>query len=164
MKTLKFVQLIALLFLVMVTGVFWGPWLGLHRTLSVFSQAELIHIVQVLAQNLAGPMQVIMSASVLLLTIAAWLYPDKKQKEFYFNIISILLVIASVLISVLIELPIVDEMKTWTLATIPPHWEAMRDRWVFYHVIRLLIAFAGLTCFGITMLQPFRKTNKNPSI
>ena len=41
---LKAIQFMALLLLMLVTGVFWGTWFSLSRSMEVFSAAEFIHI------------------------------------------------------------------------------------------------------------------------
>ena len=71
---LHLVQFSALFLLALVTGVFWGPWLSLHRSNRVFSPAEFIHIVQTMIGNLATPMRILMPACILLLILATWLY------------------------------------------------------------------------------------------
>jgi CHASE1-domain containing sensor protein len=44
----------------------------------------------------------------------------------------------------LIEVPIVKRIRPWTVSTLPDNWQQLRDRWVSFHLIRVLGGFAGL--------------------
>ena len=155
LNILKVIQFSALFFLLLVVGVFWGPWLGLHRSIELLSSAELIHIVQLMAHNLGAPMQVLLPICILLISTSAWFYPEKKSRDFYFTITSILLIIISLLISVGIELPIVNQIKEWTESTVPSNWEAIRNHWVFFHIIRMIVALVSFGLFSAAVLKPF---------
>jgi hypothetical protein len=41
--------------------------------------------------------------------------------------------------------PIDNQIKTWTVTTIPADWKDIRDRWELYHTIR---TFLTLTCMS----------------
>ncbi len=67
-----------------------------------------------------------------------------------------LLVIVSILVTVLMELPLNKEIALWSAGGAPIHWMEVRDRWLRNHVVRtvaLVISFActvaGLTRFGL---------------
>jgi hypothetical protein len=45
---------------------------------------------------------------------------------------------------VLVLMPLVKQMKTWTVATLPHNWEEIRDRWEAYHAVRVVASVAGL--------------------
>ena len=72
-------EYLALFFLLLVVGVYWGPWLGLHRSLALFSLPELVHLAQILATNLGGSMGIILPACIVSMVAAAWLYPAKEN-------------------------------------------------------------------------------------
>lgn len=152
----KLIQYLALFLLLLVTGVYWGPWLGLHRSLDAFSPAELIHLSQVLAQNLGGSMGLLLPACIGLLALSAWGYPDKRSKNFYLILLSIGFVIASLGISVGIEKPIVDQMKVWTDTTVPADWGQLRDKWVYFTVVRMLTGLLAFLLFSAAVMRPVR--------
>ena len=156
---LKITQFIALFLLLLITGVFWGPWFGLHRSLEVFSAAELIHITKAIAQNLAVPMRFIMPACIAFMVLSAWFYPNKKSGEFYATVAAITFIIIALVITVLVEVPIVNQIKDWTVTSVPSDWESIRDRWVFFHGVRTFTALVGFGCFSITILQFFKQQN-----
>ena len=100
-------------------------------------------------------MQVLLPICILLISASAWFYPEKKSRDFYFIITSISLLIISLLISVGIELPIVNQIKEWTESTVPSNWEALRNHWVFFHVIRMIVALVSFGLFSAAVLKPF---------
>ena len=82
---LPIIQFITLFLLLLVTGVFWGPWLALHRSLHVFTKEELIKITKTLAVNLGRPMQILMQLCIVFMLLSVVFYPQKKQPGFLFN-------------------------------------------------------------------------------
>src|SRR5690349_3434077 len=126
---LKAVQFIALFLLMLVTGVFWGTWFSLSRSMEVFSSDEFIHIGKTIIQNLAVPMRIIMPACILFMLISLWIEPDKKSAGFYFVIAAFALIIAALLITLWVEVPIDNQIKQWTATTAPADWQDIRERW-----------------------------------
>ena len=158
----KSIEYLALFFLLLVAGVYWGPWLGLHRSLASFSQLELVHLSQILAKNLGGSMGILLPACILLMAASAWLHPAKKTGGFYLILLAIGFILASLGISVGIELPIVDQMKQWTATTAPANWEALRDKWVYFTVVRMLTGLVAFLLFSAAILQPFSYNRQAP--
>jgi hypothetical protein len=44
----------------------------------------------------------------------------------------------------LVEVPIVKQIETWAVSTLPDNWQHLRDRWGAFHVIRIVASIAGL--------------------
>ncbi|MFL5753265.1 MAG: hypothetical protein ACJ76F_07660 [Bacteroidia bacterium] len=79
---LRIIQFLALFFLMLVTGIFWGTWFSLSRSMEVFSAAEFIHIGKTMIANLAMPMRIIMPSCMLFLLVYIWFYPQKSSAGF----------------------------------------------------------------------------------
>jgi uncharacterized membrane protein len=146
------IEFIALFLLMLVTAVFFGPWFALHRSLHVFNASEFIHIVKTMAANLAIPMRIIMPCCIFFLCLSTWLYPDHQSLEFYMKLIACGLTITSLLITLMVELPIVTQVQQWNPANMPANWEALRDRWVRFHVLRTFASLASFACFTYATL------------
>jgi hypothetical protein len=43
-----------------------------------------------------------------------------------------------------VEVPIVRQIETWTVSTLPANWQQLRDRWQAFHVVRVVASVAGL--------------------
>jgi len=54
------------------------------------------------------------------------------------------LFIVVLLVTVLVEVPIVKQIATWTVSTLPDNWQQLRDRWGAFHIIRIGASIAGL--------------------
>lgn len=152
LRALKIAQFITLFLLVLVAGVFWGTWFSLSRSLENFSSAEFIHIGKTIIENVAMPMRFIMPLSILCMLISIWLFPRKRSTGFYFFILSFILLIITLLITVFIEVPIDNQLKEWTVETIPSNWETIRDRWGTFHTIRTMTSLASFVSFLFPIL------------
>jgi uncharacterized membrane protein len=145
---LKIIQFIALFLLTLVTGLFWGTRFSLSRTMETFSAGEFIHIGKTIIQNVADPMMIMMPLCILSMLISIWFYPEKKSMSFYLGGFAFALIIVTLYITVGIEVPMDNQIKQWTVATVPGNWLQIRMRWETFHAIRTftsLISFAGFT-------------------
>jgi uncharacterized membrane protein len=148
----EWVQLFALLLLMLVTGIFWGPWFSLHRSMKSFSKEEFIKIVKIMSGNLAVPMRIMMPCCILLVLASVLLFPHKESMEFYFAILSLLLIITSLIITIVVEVPIVKQIEQWTIQTIPSDMNSIQDRWLKFHVLRTLSAILSFICYVVSVL------------
>lgn len=144
--------------LMLVTGVFWGTWFTLTRSISEFSTVEFIHIGKVIIANVADPMRILMPLTVLLLGINTWLAYRKKSKQFNPLLFSLFLMLTTLSITVLVEVPIDDQIKTLTPSTIPHGWENIREKWAWHHGLRTLTSIISFIFFGIGSLPETKET------
>ena len=150
---LKLIQIIALFLLMMVTGVFWGTWFSLSRTMEVFSAEEFTHIGKTIIANLAVPMRIILPACLLFMILSLWFHPQKRSAGFYLQAIALILLIGALLITLIVEVPIDNQIKEWTSQTTPPDWEAIRNRWEFFHTMRTFISMASFLAYSIGFVK-----------
>jgi uncharacterized membrane protein len=149
----KSIQLITGLLLVLVAGVFWGTWFSLSRTMYELPPEIFITIGKQIIKNVAIPMSIIMPASIiglLILFIQSW---KAKSVYFYCILAALILFIIALIITVAIEVPIDNQIKTWTVATIPFNWQNIRDRWEHYHTIRTYVSLLGIAFFIIALMN-----------
>jgi len=146
---IQIMQFIALFLLLLVTGVFWGPWLALHRSIHIFTKEEFIKITKILAVNLGLPMQILMPSCILFMLLSVLLFPNKSSLEFYLMVASFCFILVTLIVTMTTELPIVNKIKLWTVETTPADWEDIRDKWVRFHAWRV---FPALISFGIFLL------------
>ena len=150
---IKLVQLITGLLLVLITGVFWGTWFSLSRTMHHFPAEIFITIGKEIIKNLAAPMSIIMPAGIVGLLVL--LIDSRKVRSLYFYYIltSLILFIVALIITVAIEVPIDNQIKTWTTTTVPSNWASIRDRWEVYHTIRTFVSLVGVAAFITAILN-----------
>jgi Domain of unknown function (DUF1772) len=143
----------ALFLLALVTGVFWGTWLTLTRSIETFSAAEFVHIGQAIMANVAWPMRTLMPACILFMIFSTWLIPKKKSVGFYLGVVACLLIIIALLITLLVEVPIDNQIRTWTVETVPSDWTTLRARWQVFHMARTFISLTSLGSLILAVLS-----------
>jgi len=153
----KLIYLVSLFFLLLITGVFWGTWFTLTRSIESFSPDEFAHIGRVIIDNVAIPMRIIMPTGILLVIWSLWISKQKNGMGFYMGVLSLILIIATLLITVLVLVPIDNSIKEWTSATIPPDFEIIRNKWKTYHAIRTFISLTSFACFALFILRDQNK-------
>ena len=153
----RIVDFTALFLLMLTTGVFWGTWFTLTRKLETFSAVEFIHIGQTIISNVAVPMRIILPSCIVFMFISLWMADNKKSGAFISGVISFVLVIAVLLVTLLVLVPIDNMIKGWTESTIPEYWIDLRATWNWFHTLRTWLSVAAFACFSIFVL--LRKDN-----
>lgn len=153
---LKLTEFAALLLAALVMGVFWGTWFTLTRSIPDFSAAEFIHIGKTIIANVAVPMRILMPATLLLMLLAIWQSRPVNKLSFYLYTLSFLLMVATLIITVAVEVPIDNQIKTWTETTVPANWESLRQVWDKFHTIRTFTAIASVGFFAWGMIKRIR--------
>jgi len=156
---IKIIHFISLFLLLLVTGVFWGTWFTLTRSLDEFSADEFIHIGKVIIANVAVPMSIIMPLCILFVILSLLYYPEKRSTGFFLNILALVLIIIALLITLLILVPIDNQIKQWTTLTLPSNWESIRSRWGSYHAFRTFSSLASFGCFALSILNSKKTTD-----
>jgi len=150
--TNRLLYLGSLILLMLITGVFWGTWFTLTRSIESFSSEEFIHIGKVIIANVAVPMRIIMPLGIILLLVSLWVYPIKKSYGYYFGLLSFLMIIITLLITLIVLVPIDNEINMWTASYLPADWEAIRDKWKIYHALRTITSVLSFSFFCIFIL------------
>jgi len=153
----KIIYLIALCLLMLVTGVFWGTWFTLTRSIEEFSAAEFIHIGKVIIANVAVPMRFILPSCLLFMILPLWFYQNKRSVVFYTGLFSFLCLAGVLLITLIVLVPMDNEIKTWTAATVPDEWEDMRHTWKIFHASRTFASLIGFATFAWFTLSAVKK-------
>jgi uncharacterized membrane protein len=144
---LKAVEFFAMLSAMLVMGVFWGTWFTLTRSIHDFSAAEFIHIGKTIIANVAVPMSIIMPLTLLLQLTAALLARNVDRTSFNLYSASFVLMILTLIFTVAVEVPIDNQIKTWTEATVPSNWEALTVKWDQFHTLRTFTSIASVAFF-----------------
>ena len=132
---LKIWELISIVLSTLVTGVFWGPWVALSRSISTFAPEVFLAIVDRLSRNIAPVMTVLMPAALLSMVLVLFLCFSEGPRTFYLTMAGFALFLAALLITIIVEVPIVKQIETWKVSNLPGNWQELRDRWLAFHVI-----------------------------
>ncbi len=152
-------QFAGLLLYSLVAAVFWGTWFSLSRSIAELSAATVLEVGRTMIGNLGGPMSLLMPGAVLAtLVLVVVLARRHERAAARLAAAALALLVAALAITLLVNVPIDDQIRAWTTATLPPTWEATRDRWELYHATRTFLSLAGLTCLFGSVLATSRTT------
>ena len=142
--TLKLFELINVVLLILVSGMYWGPWLALTRSIATFEPDVFLAIVQRLNRNMEPLMTVLMPVALLSTLPVLLLSYGNRPATFYLTLLGFLLFVVTLLVTALVEVPIVKQIVTWTASTLPDNWRQLRDRWGAFHYARIVPSLVGL--------------------
>jgi uncharacterized membrane protein len=111
-----------------------------HRNVS---PEVVLPLVVRLSANLAPVMTVLLPvtiASIVPVLLIAFGHPV----TFWLTLAALLLLIETLAVTVAIEVPIVKTIESWTLETMPGDWTRLRDRWVSFHLLRVIPGIAAV--------------------
>jgi uncharacterized membrane protein len=145
-------QLISIILSAFVAGMFHGPWVALSRSMKTFTPDVFLAIVDRMNRNMAPVMTVLMPATLLSIIPVLLLSYNQRPSVFYLNATSLALFIIALVVTVFIEVPIVQEIVTWKVTTLPGNWQQLRDRWTKFHVIRVITGLASLILLVIAAI------------
>ncbi|REH43784.1 uncharacterized protein DUF1772 [Kutzneria buriramensis] len=141
---MKAAELLSIVLNALVMGVFWGPWIGLTRSLATFEPAAFLAIGHRLNLNLAPLMTVLMPAALLSTAPTLVLSYGNQPTTFAATLAGAALFAVALTVTVAVEVPIAVRIKSWSTTTLPADWRRHRDRWAAVHVIRVVAGVLGL--------------------
>ncbi|PSK89795.1 DUF1772 domain-containing protein [Taibaiella chishuiensis] len=146
----------SLVLVMLVTGVFWGTWFTLTRSLDTFPADHFIRIGQTIIHNVAGPMRVLMPLTLVMQLLLCIAY-RKQGRVFYALLAAFGLMIVTLLITLLVEVPIDNQIRTWTSDRIPADWRELRATWKQFHAYRTLTSILSFALLSVPALLIHRK-------
>jgi hypothetical protein len=149
----KFIELIVAMLLTLVSGVFWGTWFSLSRSMHTLPVATFIAIGKIIMHNVAVAMSIMMPATII--CMAFFLLNTRRSQPVYFYsmLTALILFVAALVITLAVEVPIDNQIKMWTDATTPANWESVRDRWQHFHTARTFLTLASILSFTFALLN-----------
>ncbi|MCU1481745.1 MAG: hypothetical protein JWQ19_2531 [Subtercola sp.] len=141
---LTLTALIAIPLCALLFGVFWGPWLALSRSMATFSAPVFLAIVARMDHNLGRIMGVMMPVAILSIIPVAVAAAGVSPLNLTLAIAAFIAFVVTLLVTMLVEVPIVTRVRDWTAGALPTDWQSQRDRWVSFHLIRVIGGFVGL--------------------
>jgi hypothetical protein len=143
MIVLRLLDVLSITLAALVVGVFWGPWLALTRSMRTLAPEVFLVVVHRLDKNLGAIMGVLFPVTMLAL-IAVSVLSFGDPVGFALTVAAFALFLVTVVVTAAVEVPIVKQIRGWTGDTLPANWEALRDRWVSFHLLRVIPGIAGV--------------------
>jgi hypothetical protein len=142
--TLKVWELISIVLSALVGGMYWGPWLALTRSMRTFKPEVFLDIVNRMNRNMESVMTILTPVALLSIAPVLFFSYNEHSRTFYLTLTGFALFIVALIVTMLVEVPIVKQIVTWTAGTLPGNWQQLRDRWGAFHIIRVVAGIAGL--------------------
>jgi uncharacterized membrane protein len=136
----------------LVMGVFWGTWFSLSRTMDQLAAETFVAVGHQMIANLGGPMAALLPLSLLSALVALtllWPAGSGRRPPFWWTAAGFLLMVAALVITLTVEVPIDNRIQAWTVATLPGDWRSIQSRWELWHTIRTLASVAALVAVTI---------------
>jgi uncharacterized membrane protein len=143
MLLLSLLDILSITLAALILGVFWGPWLALTRSMHTLEPGVFLTITHRLDKNLGSNMTVLYP--VTLVSIAAMLvFSFSSPVAFWLTAAGLSMFVLALIVTTAIEVPIVTTIRDWTATTMPANWRALRDRWVSFHLLRVIPGIVGV--------------------
>src|SRR5262249_13478800 len=141
----KLAQFLSVMLYVLVAGVMWGTWLSLGRTMTRYDATTFLADGKHMISNLSTIMAVLMiSAAVVGLVVVVLLFRHRPTVAAWLALVGLLLILAVITVTLAVEVPIDNKIKTWTTATLPADWQDFRARWAAFHTLRTFLSLAAV--------------------
>jgi uncharacterized membrane protein len=149
MKT-RTAQAVTVVLFALVMGVFWGTWFSLSRTMDRLPAETFLAVGHQMIRNLGAPMAVLLPLALLsaLVTLALQ-WRDRDSASFRWLLAGFLLMVAALVATLAVEVPIDNRIQDWTVATLPADWRSIQSRWELFHSLRTFASIAALVAVTI---------------
>jgi uncharacterized membrane protein len=150
MKT-RVAQATTIVLFALVMGVFWGTWFSLSRTMDQLSGETFVAVGHQMIQNLGVPMAILLPLSLVsALVTLVLLWQAGPGAAFWWALTGFLLMVTALVITLAVEVPIDNQISTWTAATLPGDWRSVQSRWELFHTIRTFMSIAALAAVTVS--------------
>jgi uncharacterized membrane protein len=112
--------------------------------MATFDPDVFLSIVKRMSRNMAPVMTILMPVALASTVPVLILSFRARPETFYLTLSGLVLFTVTLLVTMLVEVPIVKQIESWTELTLPSNWEQLRDRWGRFHLLRIVPAIAGL--------------------
>jgi uncharacterized membrane protein len=135
----------------LVMGVFWGTWFSLSRTMDQLSGETFVAVGHQMIRNLGVPMAILLPLALLSALVTLVLLRQGRQTvAFWWVLAGFLLLAVALVITLAVEVPIDNQIETWTAATLPGDWRSIQSRWELWHTIRTFLSIAAVIAVTIS--------------
>ena len=150
MKIRVAAQATTIVLFALVMGVFWGTWFSLSRTMDQLSSETFLAVGHEMIQNLGGPMAVLLPLALLSALVTLVLLWPHRSAAFWWLAAGFVLMVAALVITLAVEVPIDNQIRDWTAATLPGDWRSIQSRRQLWHTVRTFASIAAVVAATIS--------------
>lgn len=155
-------ELLSIACIATVVSLFSGPRAALTKSIHHCSFEVFVEAVDSMNGTLAPALTVLLPTAFLSLFLEILESYQAFPKLIFLDVGALLLLSAALLLAVVFELPIVEEIAKWPARlTIPDDWQAVRQRWLVVHLVRVALGWLSLLLLIATgCIQVFMALNR----
>lgn len=155
MKT-RAAQATTIVLFALVMGVFWGTWFSLSRTMDQLSAQTFIAVGHEMIQNLGVPMAILLPLALLSGLVTLALLWRGRAAGFWWLLAGFVLMAVALVITLAVEVPIDNQIQTWTAASLPGDWRSIQSRWELFHTVRAFASIAAVVAVTVSTVVAAR--------
>jgi len=141
----KLAQFLSIMLYMLVAGVMWGTWLSLGRTMTSYDATTFLTDGKHMIANLASVMTVLMISTGLVgLVVVVLLFRRRSTVAAWLALVGLLMLVAVIVVTLTVEVPIDNKIKMWTPETLPSDWKDIRSRWAAFHMLRTFLSLTAV--------------------
>jgi uncharacterized membrane protein len=118
---------------------------------SGMSSAFYVETMQHGIRTIGPPLFVALNLGMLFTIVSAFL-ARRDRPRFYLLIAASICIIAVAAITVFGNIPINNQIETWSINSPPSNWAALREKWWRFHITRAVILITGLSLLILAAL------------
>jgi uncharacterized membrane protein len=139
-------ELLSILVVASLVGMFSGPWSAITGKMNHCSFEVFVETVDRTTQSLTPAVTVLLPAAFLSMAMALLTSYRESLKIFYLNVTALVLLSLALIITIVFELPLVEEVVAWAALKYPGDWLRTRSQWLRVHFFRISLPIASLVC------------------
>jgi len=140
---LNLLDIAAIVLASLILGVFWGPWLALTRSMNSLPPAVFLTVTHRLDKNLGLGMTILYPVTLIAIAAMA-VFSFDSAAAFAVVLAGLGLFLLALVVTTVVEVPLVAQIRGWTETRMPGNWQSLRDRWVSFHLLRVIPGILGL--------------------
>jgi len=139
----------ALFFVALISGASFAIWLD--NNFAGMSPSFFVEKMQHSIRALTLPLPIVAILGVFF-TISATIFARRDLPSFYLLIAASLCIIAGAVTTVFGNVPINNQILTWTASSPPVNWQEISEKWWLFHSVRTIFTTAGLSFLIMAVL------------
>jgi uncharacterized membrane protein len=158
----RLTQFISLVLTGLLAGLFVGRWLGAPAS-QQYDGPVFTEVQQRIDATVGNTAPVLIMATIAALVVLLVVLRDLRSPRFLLAGGALVCVIALTVSTQLVNVPLNEEINTWSPQAPPPDWSQVRERWETFHTLRTVFAVLalGLLAASLTLTAP-RARQLNP--
>jgi hypothetical protein len=142
---IKLAHFLEIMLYVLVAGVMWGTWLALGRTMTQYGAGTFLTDGKHMIANLGAVMAVLIIAAIVAgIAATVWLFRARSAPAAWLALAGLLLMVAVLVVTLAVEVPIDNKISGWSVATLPADWQHIRARWAGFHTLRTFLSLGAV--------------------